>query len=114
MPMAFASRVVRSGDAVTTARSPLRFDVERSAAMMLRVVVSTSSLRPACAGTTRTMFSEPIAKRASFGACSTRLRRFAKNRLACGPSSRRSVSPFLGSASNLEIFRWLRCQPPGP
>ena len=40
------------------------------------------------------MFPAPTRKVASFGACSTRLRRLAKKRVAPGPASWRSIEPF--------------------
>ena len=114
MPIALASAVVRCGAADVTFTSACRFEVESSAAMRLRSVAFSSSARPGSAGTTRTMFLEPIAKPASLGVCPTRLLRLAKKRPAEGPVSRSSVAPLVGSSRSRSILLRVRCQPPGP
>ena len=114
MPIARASGVVRSGAAVVTARSALRVVGDSRAAIRLRVVACMSSVRPGCAGTTRTTLRAPMAKDASFGAWLTRFLRFEKKWSARGPASRSSVSPLLGSSRRRVIFATVRCQPPGP
>ena len=82
--------------------------------MMLRVVASTSSSRPACAGTTRTTLFGADREACVLRSVLDPLAEVREEPLGAGPSSRRSVAPFFGRASSLEIFRWLRCQPPGP